>query len=1033
MGMRICKHGRMKRALAVFLGACTLLTGTGIGNLVEAEGTASGTRGATKYRLGDIDKNGKVELSDSLTSLKAALSIIRLEVMDERIADVNKDGVLDLSDTVITLKAALAIIELNEYVSTEKLALKVDGVNGRGSIITEEEDIVLRGSVFGTEKPVSLKYIYDGVEGNKEASIVDGMWESDRIALSVGSNTVAFTVEGADGTVVNEEVVIYRTSDQVKASDDIVAFDVENSEQLEDIKAISESLRDYSVLDDGTEQDACELIVDETSPLYHYIQDGAIKPNEIVYIPENEFFPSGLTFRYEKMDDSCESGKEFQPSSQEIIHGWIPSIAELLDGEGCLASDSMDEENPIAFVCGPIGTELEMGRDTINNRYAGALKTEFSYGDDQTVKKKGFQFQNIKRFKLAGEQGWDTDGKYVQSISLKFDKVILFDEDGNESTKEDRIVLDGSVGLKDIRPIFGCEWGEDSKIPRQIISTVEYTENAKVKATFGGTLRDKKNLMEGIKYEDTQLDEEKNAVNLFAGLKASGVDLSESIVIGAIGFRLGGVELGTMRTIQGVSEKMKLNPMVVVTLYVDVNGKLSTTASIAYDYSCYVKKGVNVQRKDYEGGFGTCEENNNGVFNSSVGDYQVNVYDTRAKSKKELDEAPEGKVSFSADGKAEALAGIGVGAGLMIYGIIPAYVKAGIQLDAEAAVHGSVQFHYPYKDDYGKDNAPSFLDSVDVDGDIKIGANIHTMAKAFVRLMAFKKEGIIQFETGLNKTFDIPEIKMAEWEFSSAKIEGIVHEKDTLKAIEGATVTLTAKNVDSFGRKMVHTAVTDKDGGFELKNCSEGDYVFTVEKDGFQDYKKENYSIQIKTDQSREKEEITMVKEEEEWRGAYLEFMLDYANNSSHSKQRFTLAYIDEDNVPELVIWDGEKYVNGGVYCSVYTLYDKKVSRCGNFDEWGIIKYVKKENLIHSWDFSTGEENMQLYLCLSTGSVEVLHCFYNEEGIEFKYNGIAVSEKEYNKKLQEVEGGKVWSEILSSDCLLVNKENVASYISTFGK
>lgn len=870
--MRMHGHGMGKRWLAGVLVICMLVVGTGAGYRVEADGSdgskaeAGNSRDAKTYRLGDLDRDGSLTLNDCVASLKAALSIVTLDVTERRIGDVNKDGVLDLNDTVISLKAALSIVELDEYVSVEALVLQVDGMNGYGSVLTEDEEIILRGSVYGMETPVSLKYTVDSEAGTKEersAELKGGSWESDSIPLSVGSNPVTFVLEGENGTVVNEEVIVCRISKQVEASDDVVVFDVEDPKQLDEVKTIREDLQGYSVLDGGEEatQNACELIVDETSPLYRHIKDGDIKPDEIIYIPANEYFPSGLTFRYEKMDDSCESGKAFQSSSQEVIHGQIPSLTELLDGEGCIASDSLDGENPIAFVCGPIGTDLEIGYGSVENYDSSGVKAVFEFGNDSTVRNKGgFQFHNLKQFRFTNELKKEGAGKYVGNIKLGFDNVILYDEDGKGSTKEDRIVLNGSVGLDDIRPVYGCEWSEGSRMPQQLISTLEYTEKANVKATFGGKLLDKKDLLKGLSYEDTQLNDDLNSMQVFGGIEASGVDLSQSIIIGAIGLQMGSVQVGTMRTIQNLSCVTKLNPVMVLTLYVDVNGELATTASISYDYACYVKKGVNVQKKNHKGAFGTCEENNHGRINSNIKDYQINIYDTRAKSKSDRDEAPEGSVSFSADGRAEALAGIGVGAGVMVWGIIPAYVKAGIQLDAEALVHGSAKFHYPYQDDYGEGDVPSFVNSVDVDGDVKIGADVHTVAEASVRLIVAKKDGVIQFEKGLEKTFAAPEFKLAEWELSLANVEGVVHDKKTGAPIEGATVTLTGKKPDLLGKKKVRTAVTDENGAFRLPNCSEGNYVLSVRKDDYEDYENKSYSIVIEPEKTREKEKITLKK-----------------------------------------------------------------------------------------------------------------------------------------------------------------------------
>lgn len=61
--------------------------------------------------LGDVDLNGKVELNDAVTVLKAALGIVTLEGDAATAADVDKDGNINLTDALNVLKFALGIIK----------------------------------------------------------------------------------------------------------------------------------------------------------------------------------------------------------------------------------------------------------------------------------------------------------------------------------------------------------------------------------------------------------------------------------------------------------------------------------------------------------------------------------------------------------------------------------------------------------------------------------------------------------------------------------------------------------------------------------------------------------------------------------------------------------------------------------------------------------------------------------------------------------------------------------------------------------
>lgn len=62
--------------------------------------------------LGDVSKDGKVQLDDAQITLQCALGIISLPEEDKEIADVDHDGRISLEDARIVLQAALGIIKL---------------------------------------------------------------------------------------------------------------------------------------------------------------------------------------------------------------------------------------------------------------------------------------------------------------------------------------------------------------------------------------------------------------------------------------------------------------------------------------------------------------------------------------------------------------------------------------------------------------------------------------------------------------------------------------------------------------------------------------------------------------------------------------------------------------------------------------------------------------------------------------------------------------------------------------------------------
>ncbi len=62
---------------------------------------------ALSYKMGDIDKSGKVDAKDALLVLKAAVDKVELNAAQEKAADVNEDGKLDAKDALEMLKFAV--------------------------------------------------------------------------------------------------------------------------------------------------------------------------------------------------------------------------------------------------------------------------------------------------------------------------------------------------------------------------------------------------------------------------------------------------------------------------------------------------------------------------------------------------------------------------------------------------------------------------------------------------------------------------------------------------------------------------------------------------------------------------------------------------------------------------------------------------------------------------------------------------------------------------------------------------------------
>lgn len=71
--------------------------------------TTTTTSVSTSYALGDVNKDGKVDLTDTTMILKAALAIEDLDDEATVLADIDASGKVDLQDALSSLKMALNI------------------------------------------------------------------------------------------------------------------------------------------------------------------------------------------------------------------------------------------------------------------------------------------------------------------------------------------------------------------------------------------------------------------------------------------------------------------------------------------------------------------------------------------------------------------------------------------------------------------------------------------------------------------------------------------------------------------------------------------------------------------------------------------------------------------------------------------------------------------------------------------------------------------------------------------------------------
>jgi len=261
---------------------------------------------------------------------------------------------------------------------------------------------------------------------------------------------------------------------------------------------------------------------------------------------------------------------------------------------------------------------------------------------------------------------------------------------------------------------------------------------------------------------------------------------------------------------------------------------------------------------------------------------------------------------------------------------------------------------------------------------------------------------------------------------SMGAVSGVVVD-ETGNPIENANIIINQTLSNTFADKKV---TTDSTGYFKI-DCPVGNYKIQVSADGYEDYAY-NEVINVEKDFEAIIGTIQLKKSVANWNSAYIEVL----SNLNNSSARFMTAYIDEDDIPELIVSYSSAHVAG---CEIYTYYDGKVSKLegnptnGEFGSSGGILYSPYKNLFNSRYYGTGSNSDGLFR-INNGNAEV-ECalqhndyFATVRVIEFKIDGIEVTENEFLDKYNSYEIDSMVSANYD-DMIEVNSTNISNYFN----
>lgn len=198
----------------------------------------------------------------------------------------------------------------------------------------------------------------------------------------------------------------------------------------------------------------------------------------------------------------------------------------------------------------------------------------------------------------------------------------------------------------------------------------------------------------------------------------------------------------------------------------------------------------------------------------------------------------------------------------------------------------------------------------------------------------------------------------------------------------------------------------------------------------------EKYAEQTEKDAEEEAPAEEAPAEEVSWSGvsymtAYWQFLKAYVEENKFAYMaRVALAFIDDDNIPELLLIEDNSHATG---VKVYTYDQESVIELGEFGSMGSMQYVERGGMILG-TFTAGGEFDDNFFRVESGEAKPVCSLMSYQPPDgrpevYEIDGVSVTEEVYNKKWEELYDTAEFVVVGYDDALAIRESELADLLA----